>query len=133
MRTTTLVLGLIAATFLMLGGCAGYVFGAFAGGVEEAFEIEAEGEGSTTKEVTDAGALALVVAIFLFVAAGLAKVALRMSLVMLALSLPMLIGLIVVDTYSLFAVTYYLAVVLVGICCILMFLAWRRQPSGASP
>ena len=130
MRTTTLVLGLIVATLLLIGGCAGYVFGGFATGVEDAFEIEtdtSDGVTSTSEDVETAGALALLVAMFLFLGAGLAKVALRTSLALLVLVMPMLIGLVAIDTTSLFAVIYYLAILLIGTCCVLMFIAWRRE------
>ena len=134
MRTTTLVLGLIAATLLLFGGCAGYVVGGIGTAVEDAFELETETEGvtSTTEDVSGAGAFAMIVAIFLFVAAGLAKVALRTSLLLLTIAIPMLIGLVAVDTTSLFAVVYYLGIVLIGTCCILMLIAWRREAKGVT-
>ena len=131
MRTTALILGLIAAVFLFLGGCSAYLFGSVAVGIEESFDVETDDEGTTSEDVQVAGAFALVVSIFLFVAAGLAKVALRTSLVLLILSIPMLLGLVFIDPTSLFAVTYYLGLILVGICTVLMFLTWRRAKRGA--
>ena len=130
MRTTVLILGLIAATFLFLGGCSAYLFGSVAISVEESFDVETDDEGTTSEDVQVAGAFALLVSIFLFVAAGLAKVALRISLAFLALSVPMLLGLVFIDPTSLFAVTYYLGLILIGICTVLMFLAWRRGTRG---
>ena len=131
MTTTTLILGLIAATLLLIGGCGGFVFGTFATAVEESFEIEDDGDGVTSEEVSSAGASAILVAIFLYVAAGISKVAHRTSLVLLLLTMPMLIGLIVTDWSSVFAATYYLGFLLTGVCCILMFIAWRK--SAAEP
>ena len=126
MSTTTLILGLIAAVFLLIGGCSAFVFGTVAVSVEEAFEVETDDEGVTSEDVQGAGSFAIVVSIFLFLAAGLAKVALRTSLVLLLLAMPMLIALVVIDATSLFAATYYLAILLTGTCCVLMFIAWRR-------
>ena len=93
--------------------------------------METDEEGTTSEDVQVAGAFALLVSIFLFVAAGLAKVAMRTSLALLALSVPMLLGLVFVDPTSLFAVTYYLGLILIGICTVLMFLAWRQAKRGA--
>ena len=70
----------------------------------------------------------MLVALFLFLAAGLARVALRTSFVLLVLGIPMLIGVLSIDAVSLFAVTYYLALLLTGTGAVLMFLEWRRQP-----
>ena len=131
MRTTALILGLIAAVFLFLGGCSAYLFGSVAIGIEESFDLETDDEGTTSEDVQVAGAFALVVSIFLFVAAGLAKVALRTSLVLFTLTLPMVFGLLFADPTSLFAATYYLGLILVGVCTVLMFLAWRRTRRGA--
>ena len=99
--------------------------------VEESFDIETDDEGTTSEDVQVAGAFALLVSIFLFVAAGLAKVAIRTSLALLALSVPMLLGLVFTDPTSLFAVTYYLGLILIGICTVLMFLAWKQATRGA--
>ena len=128
MQTTTLILGLIAATFLLLGGCSAYVFGSVGVAGYEAFGDEDDQASiERNEEVQGAGAGAIVVAIWLFLAAGLAKVALRVSMVLLVLSLPMLFGLLMMDGLSLFAATYYLGLLLIGVCSILMILAWRRQ------
>ena len=129
MRTTTLILGLIAATMLLFGGCAGFVFGTAATTFEEAFEIEEEKDGttSTSSDVQSAGALALLSAIFLYVGGGLAKVALKTSLAFLVFSILLIFGLVSTDTTSLFAVFYYLALVLVGVCIILMIIAFKRE------
>ena len=128
MRTTTMVIGLIAAIFLLLGGCSGYVFGSVAESIDETFDIESESDGASSSEVSMAGSFAMLVALFLFLAAGLARVALRTSFVLLVLGIPMLIGVLSIDAVSLFAVTYYLALLLTGTGAVLMFLEWRRQP-----
>ena len=130
MRTTSLILGLMAAVFLFLGGCSAYLFGSVAIGIEESFEVETDDEGTTSEDVQVAGAFALVVAIFLFVAAGLAKVALKTSLALLMLSIPMLLGLVFTDPTSLFAATYYLGLTLTSVCTVLMFFAWRQARRG---
>lgn len=125
-----MVIGLIAATLLLIGGCSGYIFGSVGEAFEEAFDTEIDdqddGITSTTEDVYNAGAFAVVIAIILFLGAGLAKVALKTSLVILIVTMPMLIGLVAVDTTSLFAATYYLAILLVGAGVVLMSLAYRR-------
>ena len=138
MRTATLVLGLIAATFLFIGGCAGFFTGSVFEGLEEAFDQEfddsSSGITSTTEEVAGAGAFAMLVSIILFLGAGLAKAAHKTSLAILSLAMPMLIGLVVVDTTSLFATTYYLAILLVGTGVILMTIAYAKSRTpGNSP
>lgn len=129
MRTSTMILGLISATLLLFGGCSGFVFGSCAGAFEETFEIEETTEGvtSTSEDVQAAGGFALFVAIVLYVGAGLAKVAHRTSLGILIVSMLMLIGLVITDTTSLFAVTYYLSIILVGVCIVLMLLDFKRE------
>ena len=84
MRTTALILGLIAATMLFFGGSCGYVFGSVGVSFEESFDTELDNEdgSSTTEDVQGAGAFAVVVAILLYVGAGLAKVAFRTSVVL---------------------------------------------------
>ena len=101
--------------------------------VEESFEVETNDEGATSEDVQAVGAFALLVPIpvFLFVSAGLAKVAMRTSLALLALSVPMLLGLVFTDPTSLFAVTYYLGLILIGMCAVLMFPAWKQATRGA--
>ena len=123
MRVTSLVLALIAAVFLLLGGCSAFVSGSFFGAVDEAFEQE---EDERTTAITSAGAFAVVFSIFLFLAGGLSIAAPRVATILLLLSVPVLIGIIVADPYSLFAVTYYLSLVLIGTCSVLMLVAWRR-------
>ena len=130
LRTTTLVLGLIAATFLIMGGCTGYVFGSVVVAGEEAFgEPEAS---PRSEEVQEAGLWAMLVAIYLFLAAGIAKVATRTSLILLALAIPMLLGVLSVDAISLFAITYYLAFVLTSVGVILMFIWWVKDRRGTA-
>ena len=131
MRTATLILGLIAATMLLFGGCSAFVTGSFFEGVEEAFDAELDDAGdgitSTTEDVSSAGGFAIFVAILLYLGAGLARVALKTSLALLALAMPMVIGLVIVDTTSLFAAFYYLAMVLVGTGVVLMAIAYIRS------
>ena len=146
MRTATLILGLIAATMLFFGGCTAFVTGSIFEGVEEAFgegveeglgrELDDPDDGvtSTSGDVAGAGGFAVFVAILLFVGAGLARVALKTSLVLFVLAMPMAIGLVVVDTTSLFAFFYYLAIVLVGIGVVLMAIAYiKSRSTGTRP
>ena len=137
MRTTTLILGLIAATMLFFGGCTAYVTGSFFQAGEEVFGTEFsdsdDGTTSTTADVAGAGLFAVVIAILLFVAGGLARVALKTSLILLILAMPMLIGLVVVDTTSLFAAFYYLAIVLIGASVVLMIIAYLRSKQTRHP
>ena len=134
LRTTTMVLGLIAATLLLLGGCVGYVTGSAAQSFEEAFDTKVsesnDGITSTTEDVANAGAFAVLISILLFLGSGLAKVALRTSLILLIIIFTMLIGLVATDTTSLFAATYYLAIILTGTGVVLMFLAYRRSKTS---
>ena len=135
LRTTTLILGLISAVFLLIGGCAGYVAGATFGAFEEAFEVDTDDPdqvSSTTEDVVTAGAGAMVVALWLFVGVGLAKVSIRISLVLLVLAMPMLLGLVFTDWSSLFAITYYFAILTTGICIVLMSLAYLRERRSAN-
>ena len=137
MRTTTLILGLIAATMLLFGGACGFVFGSVAGGFEDAFDTKVDesedGVTSTTEDVSSAGAFAVVVAIFLYVGAGIAKVAFKTSTALLSLSLVLIIMLVAVDTTSLFAAFYYLALVLTGVGVILMCISHFRSRRASNP
>ena len=74
----------------------------------------------------------MLVAIYLFLAAGIAKVATRTSLILLALAIPMLLGVLSVDAISLFAITYYLAFVLTSVGVILMFIWWVKDRRGTA-
>ena len=129
MRTTAFILGLIAAFVLLIGGCSGFAVGSCFSELETALDTELtdESEGSTPEEVESAGGFAVVVAIYLFAAAGLVRVLLRTSTIMLALSIPMLVGIIVADATSIFAATYYLALILVVICTVQMVRVWRAE------
>lgn len=133
MRTATLILGLLAATMLFFGGCSAFVAGSFFEGIEDAFGTELDDPEdsvtSTTEDVSGAGGFAVVVAILLYLGAGLAKVALKTSLVLFVFAMPMVIGLVIVDTTSLFALFYYLAIVLVGIGVVLMAVAYIKSRS----
>ena len=132
LRTTTMVLGLIAATLLLITGCVGAFVGTLGEGVEEAFDTElSSGEGSTPSEVSSAGSGAMVVAVLLFVGAGLARVATKTSLVLLLVTLASIIGVAATDPWSIFAFVYWLAVLVVGIAVVLMALAYWRGRSSA--
>ena len=129
MTTATLILGLIAGIMLFLGGCSAAFTGTVAQGIEETFGVEESSEGttSTTDDVANGGVFAIIISIVLFLGAGLAKAALKTSLVILILVMPMLFGLVAVDTTSLFASFYYLAIPLVGTGIVLMSIAYIRS------
>ena len=127
-----MAIGLIAATVLLIGGCSGFFFGATFGAFNEAFDIEEETDDGTssTEDVANAGGFAILVAFVLFLGAGLARVAVKTSLALLIATLPMLFGLIGVDWSSLFAASYYFAILMTSVCIILMGMAyWRRRQS----
>ena len=128
MRTTSLVLGFIAAAMLFFAGCTGTVFGSCAAAFEESFDIEetAEGAESTSEDVSVGGIFAVVTAVILCIAAGLAKSAHKTSLGLFVASMLALILTVVVDTTSLFALAYYLAILIVAACIVLMLLALRN-------
>ena len=130
-RTAAMILGLIAAAFLMITGCTAYLTGATFEAFDEAFEgartMEGdESEGSTSEEISLAGSLALIIAIVLFVGAGLAKATWKPSFALLIGALLGLVLLVTIDTWSLFAAVYYLGIVLVGVSVVLM---WRVRKS----
>ena len=131
LRTTTMVIGLIMAVLLLIGGCGGFVTGSFFDAAEEAFEVEfddPDDTASSTEDVTSAGGLAILVSFFLFLGAGLARVTTKISLILLIATLAMLIGLVAIDTTSLFAAIYYLAILMVGTSIVLMSIVyWRRR------
>ncbi len=135
LRTATMVICLIAAFVLFFGGIAGCTTGAFFEGVEEVFEKEVEdsNQGSTTEEVFTAGAWAIVVSIVLFLGGGLARVATKTSLLLLVAAMPMLIGVVALDTWSAFAVAYYLSTFMTGVGVILMALAYWRGRQRHTP
>ena len=130
LRTATMVLGLVTATLLFMGGCSGFFFGATFGAFEEAFDIEEDRNKttSTTADVENAGGFAIVVSLVLFLGAGLARVAVKISILLLAAVIPMAVGLALTDWSSLFAITYYFAILATSVCVILMCIAyWRRR------
>ncbi len=126
-RTAAMVLGLIAATFLLITGCTAFVTGSAFEAFDEAGFIENDGaEGSTPEEISQAGSLAVIVAIVLFVGAGLAKAAWTPSFWLLLVALGGLVWTASIDTWSVFAAVYYLGIALVGVCVGLMWKA--REP-----
>ncbi len=129
MKVTALVLGLIAATLMLIGGCAGFVFGAAAVSFEESFDVErrAEGAVSTSEDVQEAGRFAIIVAVIAYVGAGISMVAQRTSLTILAICFLLSIWLVTVDTTSLFAAFYYGCILIFGVCVVLIFLDLKRS------
>lgn len=101
--------------------------GAFASGFEETF-----GEGSSGNAMMNAGAGALLVAILLYAGAGIAKVALKTSTILLSLSVLMIFIVLTVDPLSIFAAFYYIAFVLTVIGVILMIIEWVKVRRGVS-
>ena len=131
MTTATLVIGLFAAVMLFLGGCSAAFTGIAFQGIEDAFGVEESSEGitSTTDDVANGGAFAIVISIVLAVGAGLAKAALKTSLATLAIVVLLLFWLVSIDTTSLFALFYYLAIFLTGTGVVLMSIAYFRTRS----
>ena len=127
-RTATLIISLFAATFLFIGGCSGYFFGAAAGAVEEAFNteiVDSDSSTSTAEDVGNAGAFAMLVSFILFFGGSLARVALKTSLALQLIALLFVVVLVFIDSSSLFAIAYYFAVLATSVCVVLMFLAYR--------
>ena len=135
MRVTALILGLIGATLLLIGGCTGTVFGLTAGAFEETvgFNDSAEGVISSSDDVENAGLLAMLVAVLSYIGAGIAMVASRSSIAILSTSFLLSIWLVVIDTTSLFAAFYYGAIVIFGVCVVLLILDRKRSRATAGP
>ena len=87
---------------------------------------------STTEDVLGAGALAVFVSFLLIIGAGLAKAALKTSTAMIIASFIGSVIVVLVDTTSVFGLVYYPAVLVTGICSVLMVLAIRRERQGVS-
>lgn len=134
LRAATMVICLIAAVILLFGGIAGCSTGAVFEGAEEVFgELDESNQGSTTEEVFSAGAWAILVSIVLFLGGGLARVATKTSLFLLVVAMPMLIGVIALDTWSAFAVAYYLSTLMTAVGVVLMALAYWRGRQRHNP
>ena len=135
LRTATMVICLIGAFVLLFGGIAGCTTGAVFEGLEEVFdeELDDSSQGTSTEEGFEAGAWAILVSIVLFLGAGLARVATKTSLFLLIVTMPMLIGIVVLDTTSVFAVAYYLSTLMTAVGVILMALAYWRGRQQHTP
>ena len=135
LRTATMVICLLAGFILLFGGIAGCTTGAVFEGVEEVFNEEVEGsnQGSTTEEVFNAGGVAILVSIVLFLGGGLARVAVKTSLLLLVAAMAMSMGVVAIDTWSVFAVAYYLSTFMTGVGVILMALAYWRGRQRHTP
>ena len=140
-----MVIGASNRVILLFGGIPGCAVGATFVAVEdfaeEVFDEDLELDDpndpsyvSTTDDVTNAGIFAIFLSIVLFIGAGLARVATKTSLVMPAVVFALLIRVIVLDTTSVFAIAYYLSILLTLVCVILMAIAyWRlRRPAQTS-
>ena len=135
LRAATMIICLIGAFVLLFGGIAGCTTGAVFEGAEEIFETEFDDQarGTSTEEGFEAGAWAILVSIVLFLGAGLARVATKTSLFLLIVTMPMLIGIVVLDTTSVFAVAYYLSTLMTAVGVILMALAYWRGRQRYTP
>ena len=134
MRTATLVIGLIMGVFLFIGGALGTACGGVMEGAEEVFgemDEPSNSATSTTEDVLGAGALAVFVSFILLIGAGLAKAALKTSTALIIISFIGSVIVVLVDTTSVFALFYYPAVLVTGICSVLMVIAMRRERQGA--
>lgn len=125
-RTATMIIGLVMGVILLFGGMAGSFVGTI-------FEFEAnESGGSSSDEVQAAGALAVLVAFILIIGAGLAKTALKTSTALMILAFLGNLLVLAVDQQSWVALIYWPAVLVTGVCSVLMVIAVSREGRGAS-
>ena len=122
MRTSTLIVGLIAASMFLMSGVCGVACGTTIVTVDESFNemgIETD-TASTGENIAGAGFLAVLAALLLYIGAGIAKVAYKTSTILIGLTLPLAIGIIALDPASLFAVGYYFAIIMTVVAFALM-------------
>ena len=130
MRTAALVIGLVTAFFLLFGGMLGACTGAVFDVTEEVVgELDDSDDGvtSTTEDVLGAGVFAVFIAFILFIGAGLAKVALKTSTILMILVFLGCLILIAIDTTSVFAVVYYISIITTGVCAGLMIATYLKS------
>ncbi len=129
MNIAILLLGVLAATLLLFGGCAAACVGLAAQDLDEAFDLDLDSssEGSTTDEVIGAGLLAVINGILLYIGAGLAFAARRTSTCFIIVGLFLVSVGIVIDTWSAFAAAYYLALVLTIAATVISIIAWKQD------
>ena len=131
MRTSTLILGLIAATLFLLSGACGAACGSIVAAVDEAVaeldtSVESAQADADNGELTDfdkiaaAGVLAVLAAVVLYIGAALSKAAYKTSTILIGLVLVLSIGIIALDHQSLFALGYYLAILMTIVAFALM-------------
>ena len=132
MRTAAMVIGLIMGVFLFIGGALGACTGALFEVGEEVIgqDLDDGSEGSTTEEIASGGALAVFVAFILLIGAGLAKVALKTSTILMAISFLGCVSVVTIDSWSAFAFVYWPALIVAAICSALMIMAWRKEGRG---
>lgn len=75
----------------------------------------------------------MLVAVLSYIGAGIAMVASRSSIAILSTSFLLSIWLVVIDTTSLFAAFYYGAIVIFGVCVVLLILDRKRSRATAGP
>lgn len=117
MRTAALVLGLVTALILFGNGWGARVAGGDPTSLIRVYD----------PYIVAAGTLAMVTGALLLGAAVLAKVALRMSLALFGLALLGAIWTVSVDYYSWMATRYFISLLLIGACVIMMLVAWRKE------
>ena len=129
MKLASLILGVLAATFLLFGGCAAVCTGLTAQSIGEKldWDPDASGEGSSTDEIIGAGFLAVISSLLLYIGAGLAFAARRTSTVFIAVGLIFLLGGVSVDNASAFNFAYWPSLILAIAATIVSIIAWRRE------
>ncbi len=75
----------------------------------------------------------MLVAILLYAGAGIAKVALKISTLLLVLCTLLIFITLTIDPISIFAAFYYIALVLTTIGVILMAIEYVKSKRGSSP
>ena len=134
MRTAALVLGLVTALILLGNGYPAYRFGNDPNLRDSQWRsFLATGDSTYLRPVisdpyiVQAGTLAMATSALLLGAAVLAKVALRMSLALFGLALLGAVWTVLVDYYSVFATRYFISLLPVGTCVIMMLVVWRKE------
>ena len=128
LRSITMIIGIVAALLLLVGGCSGFVLGISLTAVEDigGGEFEEPDDLVTTERVAGAGAMATFASLVLFIGALSAKSTTRFSFITLIIALILLIISLAIDPVSLFAFAYYITLLVVCANVVMMFLVYRR-------
>lgn len=137
MRAAALVLGLVTVLILLGNGYAAYRTGYdtydtydTTSGASRVRSFLVTGDSTYLRpdpSIVEAGTLAMATSALLLGAAVLARVALRMSLALFGLALLGAIWTVLVDYYSPYATRYFISLLMIGACFIMMLAAWRKE------